>query len=169
MEINRDLTEPFIYNLSAFLSAGRSITFFMQKEYRETKFKKKFNEWYENKQKEMKKDADFEFFNDMRVATIHEASVIPDQTLELKQPEKIFISDSLLIQQVDKDGNIIAERKINSKKEKKSQPSKKETTFKRSWRFKERPDRAVLELCQEYISKLEKIVVECEDKFNLFD
>jgi len=44
--------EAFRYNLSAFLTAFRSVTFIMRKEYNKIS---EFEEWYRKKQIEMKK------------------------------------------------------------------------------------------------------------------
>lgn len=162
MKINRDRYFPFIYNLSAFLSAARSVTLFMQKEY--TKIPN-FSKWYNLKREEMKQDEDFNFFNEMRVTTVHHKSVIPDQTLESVQPEIIYVSEGLLIQPIDEDGNVLTEEKINSKKDKKLRTSEKDRTFNILWTFKERPQKTVLELCQEHITKLDELVSECEERF----
>ena len=47
MQKNIDDLDKFKYNLSAFLSAGRSVTYYLQKEFKENS---RFNEWYELKQ-----------------------------------------------------------------------------------------------------------------------
>lgn len=46
------------YNLSAFYSAARSVTLYMQKEY---SYKQGFSEWYELKRAEMKNDPELKF------------------------------------------------------------------------------------------------------------
>ena len=165
MQKNKNQYHPFIYNLSAFLSAARSITFFMQKLYKKAP---NFNKWYNLKQNEMKKDKDFDFFNDMRLATVHTTSVIPNQTLTHNKPEKISIADSILIQQVDKNGKIIVQRNINSKNAKASKISENQSSFELIWMFKERSDRTVLQLCEAHIKKLEKLVIECEEKYDKY-
>lgn len=58
--------------LSAFLSAGRSITFYMQRQYARIPG---FSEWYKLKQQEMSKDQELNYFNKARVETIHIAPV----------------------------------------------------------------------------------------------
>jgi hypothetical protein len=62
----------FECNLDAFISSARSVTFVMQSEYSE---KPHFNEWYQEKQKEMKTDEMLRFFNEVRVTTIHRRSL----------------------------------------------------------------------------------------------
>ena len=50
---------PFKYRLSAFLSAARSVTFYVQKEFKHTPG---FEEWYAQKQEEMRADPAMRFF-----------------------------------------------------------------------------------------------------------
>jgi hypothetical protein len=52
MKQNRDKRNEFRWNLSAFLTAARSITLMMQAEY--SNKVEGFDEWYNRKQKEMK-------------------------------------------------------------------------------------------------------------------
>ena len=59
----------FIYNLNAFLSATRSITLFMQKQYSK---KDGFKKWYGKKQTEMENDSDLNFLVKSRNEVIHE-------------------------------------------------------------------------------------------------
>jgi len=63
-------SSPFEFecNLQAFISSARSVTLVMQTEYSK---KPNFNEWYDEKQKEMKADEMINFFNKARVTTIH--------------------------------------------------------------------------------------------------
>jgi hypothetical protein len=58
----------FKFHLSAFLSAARSITLVMQKEYAH---EAGFESWYGRQQEEMRKDGLLTFFNNLRVTSIH--------------------------------------------------------------------------------------------------
>jgi hypothetical protein len=58
----------FKFHLSAFLSAARSITLVMQKEYAHAAG---FESWYERQQEEMRKDGLLTFFNNLRVTSIY--------------------------------------------------------------------------------------------------
>jgi hypothetical protein len=51
--------DEFRYNLSAFLSAIRSVTWHMQKQYERVQ---KFKRWYEAKRSEMKSDTELKLF-----------------------------------------------------------------------------------------------------------
>jgi hypothetical protein len=86
MKDNLDSRKPFGFNLSAFLSAARSVTFIMRKEFSRTTW---FKGWYDNKLRRM--DSDFRFFNDMRVATIHRKPVIPAKRVSVTIKESIHI------------------------------------------------------------------------------
>ena len=66
--------EAFRYNLSAFLTAFRSVTFIMRKEYREISG---CREWYCKKQIEMKKDEKMKLLKEKRNITIHQKPIHP--------------------------------------------------------------------------------------------
>lgn len=67
-----DDSNNFIYNLNAFISAARSITFFMQEQYTQ---KDGFKNWYKNQQRTMKKDSDLVFLNAARVDVVHKKPI----------------------------------------------------------------------------------------------
>src|SRR5215204_4740198 len=71
MKDNLNNPEILGYNLSAFVTAARTVTWFMQKEYASNP---KFSSWYETKQREMKSDSVCKFFHDLRTANIHTES-----------------------------------------------------------------------------------------------
>jgi hypothetical protein len=62
---NRDI---FLFNLGAFFSAARSITYYMQIQYAE---KDQFWEWYCPQQRKIKEDREMRFLKDLRVNFIH--------------------------------------------------------------------------------------------------
>ena len=68
MKENVDNKDNFKFNLSAFLSSARSITFFLQKEF---KGNPRFEEWYPHKRDEMKKNKLMKFCKEMRDNEIH--------------------------------------------------------------------------------------------------
>ena len=63
----------FLFSLGAFFSATRSITFYMQKQYKK---ENGFCEWYCPQQNKMKNDIEMRFLNDLRVNVIHFCSPI---------------------------------------------------------------------------------------------
>jgi hypothetical protein len=63
-----DQPEILSYYLSAFISAARSVTMVLQFENGENQ---EFIDWYSKRQKDMKNDDIFSFFNSLRIDTIH--------------------------------------------------------------------------------------------------
>jgi hypothetical protein len=64
--------DKFSYFLSAFLSAARSITFYMQEQYRKHSG---FPKWYCIEQTKMKADENLSYLNKARVEDVHQKSV----------------------------------------------------------------------------------------------
>ena len=79
MKRNMENDKPFIFNLSAFVTSARSVSFFMQKQYGGHKF----SEWYKKKQKLFDSDNDFKFFNELRVATVHTKALLPNKRVSV--------------------------------------------------------------------------------------
>jgi len=162
MQVFVEDRKKFKFNLSAFLSAARSATFIMQSEFKSSPG---FDDWYEDKKKEMANDEDFKFFNDLRVATIHKKPVVPHKKTEIGIYETIVVSDSVTIRVIDKEGNVVSEQTIESKPKENKPSQETKVIVKHSWYFEERPNDDLLELCNKYIQKIEKLVDECEKQF----
>jgi hypothetical protein len=93
MKRNIENVKIFTFNLSAFITAARSVTFFMQAESQNVMG---FKEWYAEKQELMKADKDFKFFNEMRNATVHNRHVIPNKKVPLSIIEPaVLVTDSV--------------------------------------------------------------------------
>lgn len=60
--------------LNAFISHGRSVTFVMQSESSDNS---KLQQWYDERQAELKRDPLMRFFNEKRVHTIHRGVIAP--------------------------------------------------------------------------------------------
>ena len=71
---NDENRQRFEYNLSAFLSAARSVTFVLQKE---SSKNPEFDEWYCKKQMQMKRDKLFKFLKKKRDSGIHKKIIKP--------------------------------------------------------------------------------------------
>lgn len=138
--------ELFSYNLSAFISAIRSITFFMQKQYNNHDG---FLKWYAIQQEEMGKDQDLNFLNDARIETIH------------KKPIGIktgFMNTFLLhIKAIEEDG-----RKFYMMD---GDPNKNKTSVITKRTFAEY-DAEIIDFSEKQLEKLEKIVSKCETQFH---
>ena len=72
--------EPFRYSLRAFVQAGRSVTFMLQKE------KHQFSDfiWYQKWSEEAKKDFALSWLESARTHAVHREALIPGSTLELR-------------------------------------------------------------------------------------
>jgi hypothetical protein len=92
----------FSFNLSAFLSSSRSVTWVMQKEFSGNEF----DEWYKEKQKQM--GLEFDFFNCKRVITVHYRTIMPNKKVSVNIKEKIMVNESVNVK-VIRNGNVISE------------------------------------------------------------
>jgi hypothetical protein len=100
MEETREDPNSFVYNLSAFLSASRSV---LQYVFNETRKTANGNQWY---QSFVKSSNTLKFFKDKRDVNIHEKPVSPPSNVQINITDSAQISESILIVVRDKDGNI---------------------------------------------------------------
>lgn len=139
----------FAYNLSAFLSAARSITLYMQKQY---KRRNGFTEWYRPKQTEMRTDPELAFLNNARAEDIHEETMRTGATREATATARAFIT---------REGT----RKNKQVEETKPKPPA-QSGSKTVRRFFPRIENGgVIEFCERQLTKLTKLVEECEKQF----
>lgn len=142
----------FSYNLSAFLSAARSITFHMQKQY---KHQDGFNDWYCQKQKEMRADCKLVYLNKARADEVHKK---PVQTVATRQ---VNVTLSTII--ADTDGTIpdVQAEQVESPPPDVGAPQ----TVRRFFRDDSLGDMDVIPFCKEQLCKLKTLVDECEKCF----
>jgi len=159
MEKNIDDLVKFKFNLSAFLSASRSVTFYLQKEFA---YNPKFTEWYQKKQNEMKEDPLFKFFNNKRVTVVHIKTIDVRGHHEVSFTESIGISDSVTFELRDADGNIKETGSSNSKSKLSPKKKTERTNVTRRWFFTDfnDEDAEIMPLCLRYIRTLQSIVDE---------
>jgi len=139
----------FAYNLSAFLSAARSITWYMQKQYKQ---RDGFAEWYCPHQIKMSADSELEYLNKVRVEDVHRKPVLSGATRELT-----MTGDIILV----KDGASVAEQ---AKEAEPKPPTQSRQKTVRRW-FPEFRQVEVIEFCENQLTKLAKMVEECENRF----
>ncbi len=146
VQMNREF---FTYNLSAFLSASRSI---LQYAYNKIKNDSDKKQWYNNW---ISKSPVLKFFREKRNINIHEMPITPSKYYEVTLKETIYVSDSVIISSGDK--------KISSQNNK-SLPSKKDDhtpNVKIMYKFSDwSGDEDVLTLCRIYLQELEKFIDE---------
>ena len=180
--------EAFVNYLEAAIVFARSVTFCLQKEYAHNPG---FNKWYEKKRDFMKKDQIFDFFLQKRNYILKEGSssfrknvslVISSQLrlsgfVEIKvirgkpwyrRNPKILWQDFCLqimrsLRRYKHKHNI---KKESLKLQRGSKVKKIEILFFEDQKWENRP---ALELFQEYLDKLEHIVVEADIIFGSFD
>ena len=140
----------FSYYLSAFLSATRSITFYMQKQYKK---QNGFSEWYCQQQIKMSNDAELKFLNKARVEDVHKSPVKTGATRE-----KTFTVDVVIVKEGEK-----VEEQVEED-EKKSQHKISPKTIRRFFTTYEHED--VVEFSERQLKKLLQLVEECENIFS---
>jgi len=156
MKMKQSDRDAFKYNLSAFLSAARSLTLVMQKEFKHVSG---FEEWYAKKRVNMRSDNSMKLLNDKRVMTIHKQPVRPHAHININISEQVSISESISVVITHANGTV-------EKREKKPilPPTTAKTKVKTEWRwyFNELLEKDVITVCEEHVVKLENLVAECE-------
>jgi hypothetical protein len=162
----------FIYNMNAFLNSARNVTFMLQEEFAHDS---KFKAWYPKKQMEMKEDKLMNFFNELRVISVHRKGS-PKHSLSVKAAY-IF----------PKDGKMFKASTVGYVKRKYSNEDKAELkalglvvpsesggvkiaepvyTLVTDWEFEEAPEgyegKDILVLSIEHYHKLKKLVEEAQ-------
>ncbi len=142
--------DVFSYFLSAFLSAARSITFYMKKQYGK---QKGFAEWYCVEQTKMIADKDLEYLNDARVEDVHRRSVSTGRTRAVTCSTDVIVvkeGEEELIETMP----IEAEETVKDKS----------VTLNRY--FAERESVEIIEFCSCQLSKLTALVARCEEWYH---
>jgi hypothetical protein len=160
-QMKTTVTDPstFRFTLSAFLSAARSVTLMMQKEYNAVTG---FGEWYTKQQLRMNNDNDMKLFNEKRVMAIHKKSVQPHSVVDVTMNAEIPFTESIVAISTQPDGTIGTRQKITASP---APPTKESAKAEWKWYFEERNDKDVITLSKEHTSKLNSIVEECEALF----
>jgi len=141
--------DSFSYNLSAFLSAARSITWSMQEQY---KHRQNFDEWYRQKQIKMSADPELRYLNEVRVEDVHRKPVLTGATRERSIPADISLVER---------GTSVAEQ---AKEVEPKPPTQRRSKTVRRF-FPKFGQVDVIAFCENQLAKLAKIVEECENRF----
>jgi len=167
MKENIEDRQKFRYNLSAFVSAARSVTFVLQNELEFSK-NPKFDKWYCEKQTQMKRDKLFKFFKGKRDYAIHQKGTI-DTRAEISTTINLPMAASVGFEAIviKADGTIENEKHSEPPTKPKLTP-KPNDTEETKWFFKDwsEPDEDVIALCARYTKELKIIVEEAESKLN---
>ncbi len=161
LEQMRSTTEnpdAFRWNLSALLSAARSVTFYLEKEFsREPGFR----EWYQERREEMAADAEMRFFNEARVNSIHIRAVSPQTVRHVRIHDSMRGRDAIHVDIV-RDGEIVETR--DSGPSTGEPPAPRPSESRTSYFFQEFPggERDVLEATERHLGKLANLLREWE-------
>jgi len=161
MAENQNDRDPFRYNLSAFLAAARSVTFFMQEEYAKVSG---FQEWYDNQRKLMEGDELMKMLKEKRDLTIHREPLSLNAHVSVTACDTVTISEGLVLVKYDSEGREVS--RIEKREPPKPAPEPKPPTVEWKWYFAEIPQIDVLDACAQYIKKLGDLVSECETRFS---
>jgi len=151
-------TKVFIFNLDAFLSTSRSVTFVLQKEFSANP---KFTAWYTKKQEEMRKDDLMKFFIEMRNVSIKEGSPKTQSVTTLSLFDSGVATESVSITVIHPDG-----AKEEFAPAQPSIPAKQITNpppdISCQYFFLQRTDNDVVHLCEKYLEKLFWLIIEAK-------
>ncbi len=146
----------FRYNLSAFLSAIRSVTYFLQKECHNVPG---FSEWYTKEQEKMKRDLYMKFLNDKRVLEVHKGRSLLRKETRVTHHDSVSMIDSITIFLIRSDGTGDIRQ---------SGPPvhnigrQIDPTTEHLWFFEDFEDKDIILLCEEHVAKIETLLNECK-------
>jgi hypothetical protein len=165
MENEQADRDAFKYNLSAFLSAARSVTFYTQKEFARVP---DFELWYATEQEAMRRDPIMPFFLEARNRTLHQEYVPTRARIRVDVEDSVGVSDSVgVVRRAD--GTLERWDAEKQQPEQAAEPPPSKTSVEWKWYFQDPPSDAkekdVMALCAGYVSVLGALVDRCEAKF----
>lgn len=142
----------FNYNLSAFLTAARSV---LQYALKESETKPNGKSWYDSA---IQSRPVVHFFKDKRNINIHAEPINPSAEINIGINDAISLSDEVFITLTDKDGNILDEKTVPrsqpTREIKSNEPVVNYRFIFRDWRGNE----DVVDLSRQYIKELKEII-----------
>lgn len=145
----------FPYYLSAFLSALRSVTWYLQKQYAADE---RFADWYSKKQAEMEGDAVLKMLNTMRVAVVHREPFDLHFRKGFKMPEKYgeYVETKHFELSEDQTPDGFIRMMIRVGKDAEEEPVFPWIT----WHFTEQDEEDVMNHCRAGLEKIDSILKE---------
>ena len=157
----------FKHNLSALLSAARSVTYVMVLEYKHIPG---FQKWYAQKQAALRADPVAKLMFDKRRVTVHFAVMRPGVEVSVRLSETLTVSESVSVVVVHSDGGTTtAESKRGSAVPRSASRGPRSETVEWRWFFDEMASRDIVSLAQDYVSQLDGLVRECGERFGELD
>lgn len=142
----------FTYNLSAFLTAARSV---IQYALKESETKPNGKSWYDSA---VQSRPVVKFFKDKRDINIHAEPINPSAEINIGINDAITLSDEVFITLTDKDGNVVAEERVpRSQPTREIQSNEPVVNYRfifRDWSGSE----DVVALSRQYIKELNEII-----------
>jgi hypothetical protein len=159
LKAKSSLTNPveLSYYLSAFVSAVRSATWSMQKEFESNS---RYKNWYKRKREQMKDNNIFTIFKDLRNITVKEGKLKFNRRINVSFNENISVSGSVGFK-VIRQGKVIRESpppEVPSK----MKTEKKDKGFSVEVFLDNAPDEEGYGLCEQYLDRLVTLVNEAE-------
>lgn len=149
----RNNPKTFCFELSAFLSAARSI---LQYALKEAETQSKGQAWYDS---HVCGNAEIRFFKDKRDASIHVKPVAPTANVNISVTEVVQISESISVKLTDSDGRVIGESSISSPMPTPIEPLAPRISY--SYTFPDWPGADdVVALCSRYLAAVEAAVTD---------
>ncbi|MCB9772263.1 MAG: hypothetical protein H6754_06895 [Candidatus Omnitrophica bacterium] len=153
MQEGKDKPEYFINDLSAFLSSARSV---LQYACEEAKQKSGGQQWYDTF---MSNSDILRFFKGKRDINIHAEPVNPKVQHNVTISETIHLSESWVIQSVDKKGNVISESRSEDKDKTKYEVEPTSVSTDTTYKFDDwNGEEDILQLGQKYVQILEGFI-----------
>lgn len=144
----------FSFELSAFLSSARSV---LQYALEEAKTKQGGQAWYDA---QVKSAPEIKYFKDKRDVSIHVQPVEPDRRIAIGETAVVSLGESLSIEVMDSDGNLIEERYVTSS-DPSSPPTPPTTTVEVSYHLADWTGPEDVEtLCRRYCSAIETVLID---------
>lgn len=162
-ESPRDQRVPFVYYLSAMVSAARSVTYVIQDEFAHVPG---FPDWYLGVRQKMKQDDLMTFMNAIRVENVHKAAVRPKARITIP----VSAGSVSVEMELEVPGSQPGVRQIVGLERTVTAPPGTNV----DWILSRVPivgedeggiDREAISASEEWIAKLEAIVDECENRF----
>ncbi len=144
-------TNAFAFELSAFLSAARSV---LQYALEEAKTRSGGQAWYDA---QLKSAPEIKYFKDKRDLSIHVQPVEPNRQINVTETASVSFHGSLSIKVIDPHGNVVDERNVDSPVLPPAAPSNSSVSI--SYHFSDWPGAEDVEtLCHRYFAAIKAVV-----------
>ena len=161
---NRD---HFRWNLEAFLEAARSVTDIMHTEYTRKK-SPGFDDWHREKTKEMIADPVMHFLLKKRNEVVHAKVVEVQGRHRADITEDLSpLTETVTVVVTRADRTVVETQHVPTVAVEPVASSQPVSASQFIWTFQEFPDRDVISVVEEILSKLERLVVECVQRFDI--